>query len=113
MVALKPFMVQPIFVKFVVTFGCTNHALNCPLSYQSILFTPIHPLTLIVRPPSLAGFFVCDGCRDMSPGFAFHCKACRFNLDVKCAISTDGEDLRSRKGPAYGCLDCEFYLHES
>jgi hypothetical protein len=39
MVALKPFMVQPIFVKFVVTFGCTNHALNCPLSYQSILFT--------------------------------------------------------------------------
>lgn len=110
----------------------------------------IHSLTLIVRPPSLAGFFVCDGCRDMSPGFAFHCKACRFNLDVKCAISTDGEDLRSRKcvkdteipyfgdehllvsfnakqevektctgcqlilsGPAYGCLDCEFYLHES
>ncbi|KAJ8760445.1 hypothetical protein K2173_015112 [Erythroxylum novogranatense] len=60
---------------------------------------PSHTLALLANPPNphvsrysrfqnpRIMFFICHECRDFCRGFGYHCKKCRINLDVKCALS--------------------------
>ncbi|XVF57076.1 hypothetical protein PTKIN_Ptkin06aG0174700 [Pterospermum kingtungense] len=48
-----------------------------------------------------SGSFLCDGCKDFSDGFVYHCMDCPFNLDIKCAVSA-ASDTESTQGPKHG-----------
>lgn len=47
---------------------------------------PAHPLILLTNSPYEIGEFMCDGCGDQGRAFHFHCSACKFDLDVSCAL---------------------------
>ncbi|KAJ8760640.1 hypothetical protein K2173_015307 [Erythroxylum novogranatense] len=66
-----------------------------------------HSLNLISKPPNqmyhhfrypeTTYFFICDGCKDISPGFSYNCTDCGFNLDVKCGLLDNVESHKLRK----------------
>ncbi|MBA0699699.1 hypothetical protein Goari_001309, partial [Gossypium aridum] len=66
--------------------------------------------------------FSCDGCRDVTAGFAYACSMCGFMLDVKCALLRvpkietqrlkEMEERRPKVRPIVAS-DCDVFLHES
>ncbi|XP_017633802.1 uncharacterized protein LOC108476186 [Gossypium arboreum] len=45
-----------------------------------------HPLTLLPKSPYSGGRGICDFCVKASRGFFYHCYACKFDLDINCAL---------------------------
>lgn len=48
---------------------------------------PEHFLTVQYYP----SFFVCHGCSSVSMGLRYHCKACKFKLDLHCGSKIEGK----------------------
>ncbi|KAJ8760512.1 hypothetical protein K2173_015179 [Erythroxylum novogranatense] len=79
---------------------------SLPLRVESPLHLA-HSLNLISKPPNqishhfrfpeITYFFICDGCKDISPGFSYNCADCGFNLDVKCGLLDNVESPKLRK----------------
>ncbi|XP_052483095.1 uncharacterized protein LOC105782827 [Gossypium raimondii] len=65
--------------KYYIHKACTN------LPWE--VLHPLHPHHSLKLLSEVRGkVFSCDGCRDVTAGFAYACSMCGFMLDVKCAL---------------------------
>ncbi|CAL5359800.1 unnamed protein product [Camellia sinensis] len=51
---------------------------------QLHIFHPIHPLTLLSRPPRNSTTFKCYACEKSRRGFIYHCSHCQLDLCINC-----------------------------
>ncbi|KAK9275454.1 hypothetical protein L1049_022721 [Liquidambar formosana] len=75
------------------TYGCTQckyfihkSCAELPRQIQYHPLHPLHPLTLYPSNPYESTICRCHACLHTTDGFAFHCAACKFDLDVDCAF---------------------------
>ncbi|MFQ6650736.1 hypothetical protein Gotur_022281, partial [Gossypium turneri] len=75
---------------------------------------PLHPHHSLKLLSEVRGkVFSCDGCREVTAGFAYACSMCGFMLDVKCALLRALCDKCNKHmyDRAFTCEICKFWLH--